>query len=425
MTYQNEGINMRKIEEGNEVMVNNNDIINMDIIDDENLNLINKANEKKKPNIIVNQDVKMPKEKHIYWIDALRILSSYMVILVHCCHVGLKENKIFNHNWYGSRFWNAICRPCVPLFIMISGVLFLDPNRNITISKIYKKYILSITKSLIFWNIIYVTVDKFLILGIKTKYKLDEGLVFSVYKEFFEGRYHIWYLYMCIGLYALTPFVRQICKDETIMKYFLVASLLIIQVIPFLIHVAKNCFHNRYIDVLEEVCGQLKMSMVGGYTSLFILGYYLNKLEIHSKLKFGLIFLVGVISSLATYILQLVFSRKYKKEIKDFEDYLCINVTLATIAIFIFFKYPLNYVLEKYILSKGEYFKSLLKKVSGLTMGIYVVHICWLDLFYELNVLYYNKSQFLYLPIHALLVWIVCALTIFVMKKIPLLKSFV
>ncbi|KAG4087964.1 acyltransferase family-domain-containing protein [Neocallimastix lanati (nom. inval.)] len=417
-------INVDAIDDENSIinvdaMDNENSIINVDALDDEKLKLLNEADE------IKSQTIHIHNKKHVYWIDALRILSSYMVILVHCCHYGLKGDKFLSNNWYGSRFWNALCRPCVPHFIMISGVLFLDPNRKITISKMYKKYIFSIVKSLLFWNVIYVTVDKFVIIGIRKRYKWDRKLIFSVYEEFLEGRYHLWYLYMCIGLYVLTPFVRQLCKDEKIMKYFLVISLLIIQVISFLICLARNCHKSWYINVLEVVLGKFKLSMIEGYTSLFILGYYFNSHEIQSKLKFFFIFLVGVISSLSTYILQLIFSRKYKKEIKDFEDYLCINVTLASIAIFVFFKYPVHYILESYIFSYAKFIKVILKKISGLTMGIYVVHICWLDLFYELNVRYYNMNQLLFLPVHALLTWIVCALTIFIMKKIPLIKDFV
>jgi len=329
--------------------------------------------------------------KHIYWIDALRVFSSYMVVLVHCCFYGRLDYTVFSKNWYGARFWNAICRPCVPLFVMISGVLFLDPKRNISISKIYKKYIFSIAKTLLFWNIIYVTIDKFAIMGINKEYTYDKDLLFAVYKDFVGGRFHLWYLYMCIGLYALTPFVRHLCKEEMLMKYFLVISVILVQLIPFLLAFAKNCYPSRYFDELDVVLEKFKMSMVGGYTSIYILGYYLNSLTI-SKPKLYIIYFVGGANSLLTYLLQIIFSKKYKNEIKHFDDYFRINIVLPSIAIFLFFKYPLHHLIE----NRGKFFKTTLKRLSGYTMGIYVLHICWIDLLFEFRIKYYNKNQFFF-----------------------------
>ncbi|OUM63071.1 hypothetical protein PIROE2DRAFT_10485 [Piromyces sp. E2] len=60
--------------------------------------------------------------KHQYWIDATRIFASYMVVLVHACYYSLTKNPEddYTFNWYSSRFWNSINRPCVPLFVMVS-----------------------------------------------------------------------------------------------------------------------------------------------------------------------------------------------------------------------------------------------------------------------------------------------------------------
>jgi len=391
-----------------------NEVIDLPINKEENLNILLKVDD------LNDKNVKIQKE-HLYWLDALRLFSSYLVVLVHSCEYALEDIPLFDKNWYASRFWNALSRPCVPLFIMISGVLFLDPKRNFSISKIYKKYIYRITKVLIFWNIIYATLCKFAINGIRTKYTFDKELTYRVYDEILMGKYHQWYLYMCIGLYAVTPLIRPICNDKKLTKYFIIFSLIFNQAIPFIFEVMKYFYNNRYIEDIGKLTGKFQINFIGGYTCHYILGHYLNRYEIKSKAKLILIGFVGIICSLFTYIIQIIISKKLKRQINDYEGYTKLNVVLASISIFVFFKYYVDKML--YFVYQNKFFKSFLLKLSSLTFGIYQVHVCYLELFRDLGIKYYNKNQLILLIVHSILVWIICAITIFIMKKIPFLKE--
>ena len=59
---------------------------------------------------------------HIVWVDFLRILACFLVVLAHCCDpfVGSFDGSF---NFKSAVFWGSLVRPCVPLFAMISGVL--------------------------------------------------------------------------------------------------------------------------------------------------------------------------------------------------------------------------------------------------------------------------------------------------------------
>lgn len=59
---------------------------------------------------------------HIAWVDFLRILACFLVVLAHCCDpfVGSFDGSF---NFKSAVFWGSLVRPCVPLFAMISGVL--------------------------------------------------------------------------------------------------------------------------------------------------------------------------------------------------------------------------------------------------------------------------------------------------------------
>ncbi|OUM58365.1 hypothetical protein PIROE2DRAFT_64453 [Piromyces sp. E2] len=370
----------------------------------------------------VKNEIVKEYKKHLYWIDALRILASYMVILVHSSFYTLYDAKFLSDGWVSSRFWDSISRPCVPLFIMISGALFLDPEKNISISKMYKKYIYRIVKVLLFWNIVYVTVGKFIINGINVKYTWNKELIFKIYEETLMGKYHLWYLYMCIGLYIITPFARAICKEKKLMNYYISASLILSQAIPNVFTLIKLFWENRYIETIGKLVGKLQMNIIGGYACHFVLGYYLTTHEFRNKTKLIFIWITGILCELFTYSMKIILSKKNQKEIGEFDGYTKINVTVASIAIFLFFKYPFNKLLT--IVIRNNYFKTTLLKLSSLTFGIYQIHVCFLELFLNLNIKYYKRNILLLVPVHALLIWILSAGTILLMKKIPFVKEF-
>jgi len=397
-------------------MENQNEINNQDVENEENVNLLINIDN------IKNINVKKCKER-IYWIDSLRILASLFVVLVHSSFYAVNGVKLLSKDWIYSRLWDSIGRPCVPLSIMISGALFLDPEKSIEIPKMYKKYIYRIVKVLVFWNIIYVTICKFAIDGINIKYTWDKELIFIIYNEMLMGKYHLWYLYMCIGLYIITPIARAICKERVLMKYYILTSLILTQFIPNVFTLIKSFYTNRYIETIGKLIGKLNLSMIGGYSCHFILGYYLNSHIFRNKTKLIIIWVVGILCQVFTYSMKLILSKKNDKEIGEFDGYTKINVTVTSIAIFLFFKYPIKKVLTFII--QNNFTKTLLIELSNLTFGIYQVHICYLELFYHLNIKYYNKNQLCLIPIHAILVWIISAVTVFIMKRIPHLKEFV
>jgi len=397
-------------------MENQNEMNIQNVENEENVNLLIHIDDFK------NINAEKTKE-HLYWIDCLRILASFLVILVHSSFYALYGIQIFSKNWAYSRLWDSLGRSCVPLFIMISGALFLDPEKNIDIPKMYKKYIYRIGKILIFWNFIYVTICKFAIDGIGVKYTWDKELIFKIYEEMFMGKYHLWYLYMCIGLYILTPIYRAICKERVLMKYFILISLVFTQFIPNVFSLIKFFFTNRYIETIGKLVRKLNLSMVGGYSCHFILGYYLNSHQFRNKRELTIIWVVGILCQIFTYSMKLILSKKNNKEIGEFDGYTKINVTLTSIAIFLFFKYPVKKVLTNII--QNNFFKSLLLKLSSLTFGVYQVHVCYLELFQHLKIRYYDKNQFFLIPLHATLVWIISAITIYIMKRTPYLKEFV
>jgi len=367
------------------------------------------------------------KKERQYWIDALRVLASYMVVLVHSSSYAIFEVPIFTLNWYGLMFWDALNRTCVPLFIMISGILFLNPEKEISVSKMYKKYISRIVKTLIFWNIFYATIVKYQVNAFQTKYEWDVNVIQNFFSDVAYGKFHMWYLYMCIGLYMVTPLVRPIIKDENALNYFVVLSVVMVQAIPFILNITKHLTSDGSKlltnTLFTDVIAKLMCLFVAGYTCHYVLGYYLSRVVIKNKFLLFIIYIAGIVLLLFTYVIKVIISVLHQKEITNYGDYNALNVSLTAVIIFIFFKHTGSKIINRLMRIRG--FKFMLLKTSQLSFGIYLIHVFYFELFFRMNFHSYTFNPFIFAPIHALIIWLCSLLTMSVLQYVPYVKDYI
>lgn len=162
------------------------------------------------------------KERNSF-LDITRIVAVLAVIMIHTSSgfVTLYDTSSIEFLW--GNIFDSISRIGVPLFVMISGSLMLDEEKNITIKSLLSKNIKNIVYLLIFWSVIYCSIYEVIFPLIK-----GEALNFpSIIVSLENGHFHMWYLYMMIGLYLITPFLREFVKKENkqLVLLFIAAAL--------------------------------------------------------------------------------------------------------------------------------------------------------------------------------------------------------
>lgn len=102
----------------------------------------------------------MTKEKELkktnnrlYYLDLMRIVATFAVVVIHTVGINWAELSPVTFNWQICNLFDGISQWCVPIFVMISGALFL--NREPDIKKLYSKNILRIITAFIFWTVLY------------------------------------------------------------------------------------------------------------------------------------------------------------------------------------------------------------------------------------------------------------------------------
>ena len=146
----------------------------------------------------------------IVYLDILKLIATFGVVVLHVYCVG-HNSLLLSQNWYISVIGNALVRWTVPLFVMISGTLFLDPRKEISYSNLIKKYEKRLIVSFLFWSCLYSIIF--------VAYKLFQREAVDVSQ--IHLHFHLWFLPMLMGVYLLIPILKSIFTNQSTCKWVL------------------------------------------------------------------------------------------------------------------------------------------------------------------------------------------------------------
>lgn len=89
---------------------------------------------------------------HIGWIDSLRVLACFMVVFSHCCDGFVAQFDADRASFLTGTMLGSLMRSCVPLFVMITGVLLLPLPQSSTLGGFYRRRVGRIIPPLVFWS---------------------------------------------------------------------------------------------------------------------------------------------------------------------------------------------------------------------------------------------------------------------------------
>lgn len=335
--------------------------------------------------------------KRILYGDILKILASIAVVVIHVSAMQWYEVDINSNKWMAMNIYDSLCRWAVPIFVMVTGMLLLSPKKKISIKDIFCKYILKICILLMVWEFIYAIVNQ-----VKVQ---NEVTILSIINNMLEGQYHLYYLYMLIGMYVITPIIKEIINNnnENIIKYFL----LLWMATQILLNTISNIFEitETYL-VLQVLFNKMQISLVMGYVGYYILGYYLSTKEC-SKRNRIVLYSLGVIS----YVMTILLTKHFNKN-ESFYGYFSVMTFIEAVAIF---------VLVKQICSKiniNEKVSNVITKITKLTLGVYIVHPIFITIFERINIMPSNWNTYISLPVISVVVYSLSLFVTYIFFKI-------
>ena len=197
-------------------------------------------------------------KERIVYLDILRVICGFFVIVLHVSSQNWSSVDVNSFTWDVFNFFESLTRFTVPVFVMISGSLFLNNSMNITVKNLYKKNILRLVTAYIGWSFIYAVC---LHIG-------SWNGIRSFVVDVINGYYHMWFVPMMIGLYILVPVLRMITADKKVMQYFIVISVFFCFFVPVMLKLPILSKFNFFYE-------NMNLYFQLGYVSYFVLGSFL------------------------------------------------------------------------------------------------------------------------------------------------------
>lgn len=339
-------------------------------------------------------------EKRIITFDILRVIAAFAVIFLHISAQYFQS--YLEDTWIIRNIYDASVRWCVPIFVMISGALFLNPSKNMNIRKLYYKNIFRIVVAFLFWSLIYAIYDA----------KDGIGLGFFVVK-LFEGPFHLWFLKMIIGLYIATPILRVIVTSKKLEQYFICLAIITAYVIPFIFFFVEQV-NSVALEIIEKAYNTFDLNIASGYAGYFILGHYLSTYRLSRNCK-NTIYVISFLCFPIVIFLSYWFSHYSGMACSKFYEYLSPFTLFESTAIFIF-------VSDIKVTSK---YRPILLLSSKLSFGIYLIHILVIRILSDyLGIDSGAFTPVLSIPLLSVAVFVISFSAIWLFNKLPYINKY-
>lgn len=311
-------------------------------------------------------------EERIHFLDGMRAIACFMVIMVHSCEfffidgssIGIRS---LNDGWWVSAVDSAF-RCSVPLFVMISAYLLVPVMGPI--GRFFRKRLVRVVIPFAVWSLLYATLPY--LWGSMSGREVTGSLLHLAW-NFNGASGHLWFIYMLIGLYlfmpVLSPWLEKAGKKAQ--QAFLLLW-----------------FASTFFPYIRSCCGEVygecywnefnSLWYFSGFIGYVVLAHYIRH---HLEWSARKSILIGLLLyAVGYYITASIWYDRIptSTELQELElswRFCTPNVVLESFGAF---------VLIQGLFSYKKRASRLIAKVSRLSYGIYLMHIFLLNAFYQL-----------------------------------------
>lgn len=341
------------------------------------------------------------------WINNLRLIALIAVIIVHCSSPLLGGyGKVPQPQWLAADFYNALTRFAVPVFVMITGALLLGKNDEVI--SFLKKRLGRVVVPFLFWSLVFVAYAYY---NEDIPYTGDTWVTIKqvLHQLKYGSSYHLWYVYMLIGLYLIIPilskYIRNANEKETV--YFLVIWLLVM------------LFSQPY---MQRYNPQVDVRYFAGYIGYLVLGYYFANKTFNSKYISVLMVALFIITVGLITLGTLLLFKHYNGISTLMYEPLSWPVVMLSSAAFLSFRFAQL---------KTPAFLVQFRDFAGkYNYGIYLAHALILTLLdapelFGFSLSYKSFNPLFSIPITALVCFMLTLLLVYMINKLPFIGKYI
>lgn len=341
--------------------------------------------------------------------DVLRIVSAFSIVMLHVSGAFIMENPVGSPDFRMANFMNSISRFGVPVFVMISGAIFLSEDKTVTLKKLWLGNIFRMVLIFGIWSFGYYVYQSLY------WWKFDfwrHGIVRTITGCVYASD-HFWFIFMIIGLYALVPILRTwLHHAEKKELFYFVALFMVFQI--------GRTTITTLVDksLVVKIFDMVKILELSWYLGYFVLGYILVNFGVSRKIK-SFLYLMVPVGIVANYLISDVMSVRQGAYTPGIYDSFGVFTFLHSVALFIFVR---DLFAGKGL---GERATKLCTSVALDTLGIYLMHVELLDFCVKNRIVIGHLPTIPGILLLSLLCFAVSGLTAALLRRIPFVGKYI
>lgn len=344
----------------------------------------------------------MGKEK-ITYIEYIRVFAAVAVVFLHIVmtlpnNYSVAELGVFNYTVFSDCY--MLVKWAVPCFIMVSGALLLNPQKEITVKKTWK-YILRMLEVLLTFGVVYALME--LVFSEKT---INAYMFLKAILNTLEGKTwdHMWYIYVLISIYIimmpLKDFIRA--QSRNTIRIFIIVLIAGNFIIPTI-----NTIFGTNIKTLMPI---------GEYITYFLIGYYISTISKESSIYKKSIWISGGIATLAMIGLESYSLTVYGNTAVVNHMSGEILTLIQSVSVFMIVR----------ILFENIEILRIAKTVSACSFGIYLIHPFWINLIYKVfDITPLSMPIGVGIVVLFVSVFLLSFCTTWILKKVPIINKII
>lgn len=353
------------------------------------------------------------KVEHLLWPDFVRAAGIFAMIVLHVAAVPVTHfNSLARSHWWWANGFDSLVRPCIPIFVMLSGA-FLLTRPNWTAAYFIRRRVVRVLVPFVAWSAIYACWKYFLHNQSTTPgaflYHLASGMSDPVYP-------HLWFVPLILSLYLLVPIFRPYVQYATSLRstvYF--SALWIIATIVIPVAASQFDFQIGY-----------SLTPLFGYVGYFVMGGMLYAMVARrfAQIWTPALLSVSVLGFAGTMWGTYAASVQAGRLDEFFYSYLSPTVIPMSVATYIVLS-RMGMRLQSCVAETSSVKKSI-AAIGGASFGMYLIHMIVLEsltygiLGFVLGPLVFHPA--IAIPFTSLVVFIVSLLLVLLMRTTVLLR---
>lgn len=330
--------------------------------------------------------------KKNYNLETVRMVAFVMVIVIHVANYFCRGfEDITRGEYLCSVIFNVLSRVSVPCFFMLTGALLLGRHETV------KKSMLRAGKFLVVlavWSAVYYLFN--------TYYTHQDTFTLENFLKK-PAEAHLWYLYVLIPVYFVMPFLQSLCRgldEKGDLLLFIIGTVWTVGLY------LMNYFDIGYYYSLPIFGGK-------SYIYYLFMGHLIQKYL--SRLPgFSGAYFAGYLGTAAiTVVITMLRSSRYGRHMDGFFAYGSPFIMLSSLCFFLAIL-----KLRKGKLVPGERTRKVMDLVSPCTLGIYICHIFFLDL-YKINASVTTVSSYIALPVLTVVITLLTFILVWILRLLP------